>query len=177
MSPEYILSSVKWQGTLAPFWQAGPPNIFLRLVNRPSTFWTCKKYKSYSSMSIGIQDIIYCCCSVAQSCLTLCYLMDGTTPGLPFLHYFPEFAQTHICWVCDVILPSYPATPFSSCSQSFPASGSFPMTLDYNVWSVFQIIPCFFYACSNLLHPRFSICFFSNNLKKLIGILLSSSSL
>ena len=113
MSPEYILSSVKWQGTLAPFWQAGPPNIFLRLVNRPSTFWTCKKYKSYSSMSIGIQDIIYCCCSVAQSCLTLCYFMDGTTPGFPVLQHLVELAQTHIHWVGDAIQPSHPLSSHS----------------------------------------------------------------
>ena len=28
-----------------------------------------------------------CCCLVAQSCLTLCDLMDCSTPGLPVLHY------------------------------------------------------------------------------------------
>ena len=43
------------------------------------------------------------------------------------LHYLPEFAQTHVHWVGDAIQSSYPlVTPFSSCPQSFPASGSFP---------------------------------------------------
>ena len=33
------------------------------------------------------------CCSVAQSCPTLCHPMDRSTPGLPVLHYLPEFAH------------------------------------------------------------------------------------
>ena len=41
------------------------------------------------------------------------------------LHYLIEFAQTHVHWVRDAIQPS-PTSP-SSCLQSFPASGSFPM--------------------------------------------------
>ena len=35
----------------------------------------------------------FCCCSVTQSCLTLCDPMDCSTPGSPVLHYLPEFAQ------------------------------------------------------------------------------------
>ena len=46
--------------------------------------------------------------------------------GFPVLHYLPEFAQTHVRWVSDAIWPSRPVAPFSSCLQSFPASGSFP---------------------------------------------------
>ena len=34
------------------------------------------------------------CCSVAQSCLTLCNPMDCSTPGFPVLQYLLEFAQT-----------------------------------------------------------------------------------
>jgi len=37
-----------------------------------------------------------CCCSVAESCLTLCDPMDCSTPGFPVLHSLPEFAQTHV---------------------------------------------------------------------------------
>ena len=40
-----------------------------------------------------------CCCSVAQSCSTLCDPMDCSTRGFPVLHYLPEFAQTHVHWV------------------------------------------------------------------------------
>ena len=43
----------------------------------------------------------FCCCSVAQSCLTLCNLMDCSTPGFPVLHHLPEFAQTHVQRVGD----------------------------------------------------------------------------
>ena len=40
-----------------------------------------------------------------------------------------EFAQTHIRWFDDVIQPSHLLSdPISSCSQSFPTSGSFPMS-------------------------------------------------
>ena len=41
-------------------------------------------------------DLLLCCCSVAKSCPTLCDPMDCSTPGLPVLHYLPEFAQTHV---------------------------------------------------------------------------------
>ena len=43
------------------------------------------------------------CCSVAQSCATLCDPMDCSTPGFSVLHYLLEFAQTHVHWVSDVI--------------------------------------------------------------------------
>ena len=69
-----------------------------------------------------------CCCSVAQSCLTLCDPMGCIMPGFPVLHHLPELTQTHVHWVCDAIQPSHPLVPFSSCLQSFPASGSFPMS-------------------------------------------------
>ena len=54
--------------------------------------------------------------------------MDCSTPGFPDLHPLPEFAQTHVRWVDDAIQPSHPLLPFSYCLQSFPASGSFPMS-------------------------------------------------
>ena len=34
--------------------------------------------------------------SVAQSCPTLCNLMNCGTPGLPIHHQLPEFTQTHV---------------------------------------------------------------------------------
>ena len=56
-----------------------------------------------------------------------CNPMDCSTPGFPVLYHLPELAQTHVHWVGDAIWSS--VTPFSSCLQSFPASGSFPMSL------------------------------------------------
>ena len=49
-----------------------------------------------------------CCCSVIQSCLTLCDPMECSTPGLPVLHQLPELAQTHAHRVSDTIQPSHP---------------------------------------------------------------------
>ena len=64
--------------------------------------------------------------SVARSCLTLCNPMDCSTPGLPVHHNLLELSQTHVHRVSDAIQPS--VVPFSSRLQSFPASGSFPMS-------------------------------------------------
>ena len=46
--------------------------------------------------------------SVAQSCPTLCDLMNRSTPGLPVYHQLPEFTQTHVHRVSDAIQPSHP---------------------------------------------------------------------
>ena len=52
-----------------------------------------------------------CCCSVSKPCLTLCDLMDCSTPGFPVLHYLPVFAQTHAHWVSDANQPSHSSSP------------------------------------------------------------------
>ena len=52
-----------------------------------------------------------CCCSFAQSCLALCGSIDCGVPCFPVLHYLPEFAQIHVCWVDDAIQPSHPLSP------------------------------------------------------------------
>ena len=67
--------------------------------------------------------------SVAQLYLTLCDPMDCSMPGLPVHHQLPEFTQTHVHWVSwwhPTI--SFSFTRFSSCLQSFLASGSFLMS-------------------------------------------------
>ena len=70
--------------------------------------------------------MLYQFSSVAQSCPTLCNPMDCSMPGLPVHYQLLEFTQTHVHWVGDAIQPSHPLSfPFSSCPQSFPASGSF----------------------------------------------------
>ena len=59
----------------------------------------------------------------------LCNAMNRSTPGLPVHHQLPEFTQTPCpsSWWCHPAIPSSVA-PFSSCPQSLPASGSFPMS-------------------------------------------------
>ena len=66
--------------------------------------------------------------SVPKLCLVLCDPLNWSTPGFPVHHHLPELAQTHVHWVSDAIQPSHHVAPFSSCPQSFPASGSFPMS-------------------------------------------------
>ena len=67
--------------------------------------------------------------SVTQSCLTLCDLMDCSTPGFPVHHRLPELTQTHVHWVGDAIQPSHPllspSPPTFILSQH---SGSFQMS-------------------------------------------------
>ena len=46
--------------------------------------------------------------SVTQSCLTLRNPMDCSTPGFPVHHQLPEFTQTHVHRVDDVIQTSHP---------------------------------------------------------------------
>ena len=46
--------------------------------------------------------------SVTQSCPSLCYLIDCSTPGFPVLHCLLELAETHVHWVSDAIQPSHP---------------------------------------------------------------------
>ena len=70
----------------------------------------------------------YCCCSVAQSCQTLCDPMVCSRPGFPVHHQLLELAQTHVHWIDDAVQPSHPLLPPLSCSRFFPASGSFPMS-------------------------------------------------
>ena len=84
---------------------------------------------------------------------TLCDPMDCSMAGFP-VHQLPEPTQTHVYQVGDAIQPSHPLLspspkvcsdscsmnwwchstilssiiPFSSCLQSFPSSGSFPLS-------------------------------------------------
>ena len=48
------------------------------------------------------------CCSVAQSCPTICNPKDCNTPGFRVHHQVLEFAQTHVHRVGDAIQPSHP---------------------------------------------------------------------
>ena len=87
----------------------------------------------YSGFSLclfrrGLSDVLggcllgYCCCLVTKFCPALCDPMDCNMPGLPILHYLPEFAQTHVHWISDAIQPSHPLSspspPAFNLSQS-----------------------------------------------------------
>ena len=74
--------------------------IFIKTVGR---FWIRPKKQHWPHMVGSVQ-----LSSVAQSCPTLCDVMDCSTPGFPVHHQLPELAQTHVYRVSDVIQPSYP---------------------------------------------------------------------
>ena len=63
------------------------------------------------------------CCSFAQSCLTLCDLMDCSIPGLSIPHHLLKFAQVHVH--CIGMPPSH---FILWCPLLLlPVSGSFPV--------------------------------------------------
>ena len=71
--------------------------------------WTCAPLQ----WKHGVLTAGGCCCSVAQSCPTLCTPMDCGMPGFPVLHCLWEFAQTRVHWVNDAIQPCHPLSPTS----------------------------------------------------------------
>ena len=74
--------------------------------------------------------------------------MDCSMPVFPVLPYLPEFVQIHFHWVGDGIqVISSSVTPFSSCPQSFPGSGSFLMSWLCIRWP--SIAACFSIRPSN----------------------------
>ena len=89
-------------------------------------YYTNREYSQYFITVDGVQFS-----SVAQSCLTLCDPMNHSMPGLPVHHQLLELTQTHIHQViqtwCHPDISSS-VIHFSSCPQSLPASGSFPMS-------------------------------------------------
>ena len=66
--------------------------------NNDFLFLVMRNFKIYS----------LCCCSVAQSCLTLFNPMDCSMPGFLVLYHLPKLAQTYVHWVSDAIQPSCP---------------------------------------------------------------------
>ena len=70
---------------------------------------------------------------VTQSCLALCDPMDCSMPGLPVITNFRSLLKL---MSIESVMPSNHlilCRPVSSRLQSFPASGSFPMSLFFTV--------------------------------------------
>ena len=83
------------------------------------------KYMSRFSGKYTVLGKSYCCCSVAQSCPTLCDPMDRSAPGLPVHHQLPELAQTHVHRVSDAIQPSHPLSSPILLPSIFPSISVF----------------------------------------------------
>ena len=60
-----------------------------------------------------MSKVAFCCCSVNQSCLTLCDPMDCSIPGLSVSHHLSKFAQVCVHSRGDAIQPSHPLMPSS----------------------------------------------------------------
>ena len=84
---------------------------------KPCAIGLAKLFQSYSVKASALSTLgkfslqSSHCCSVANSCLTLCNPMNCSMPGSPVLHYLLEFAQIYIHWVSDSIQPSHPLLP------------------------------------------------------------------
>ena len=65
------------------------------------------------------------CCSVAQSCLTLCDPMDWSMPGFLVLYHLPELAQTHVHGVSDLTNHLVPCCPLLFLPSIFPSNRVF----------------------------------------------------
>ena len=63
-------------------------------------FWIWVTQLAFSTFSL--------CCSVTQSCPTLCDPMDYTKPGLPVPHHLRKFAQVNIHCIDDATQLSHP---------------------------------------------------------------------
>ena len=68
------------------------------------------------------------CCSITKLCLTL-QLHELQHTSVPVLHYLPEFAQTQVHWVNNVIQPSHLLlSPFPLAFKFSQQQGFFPMS-------------------------------------------------
>ena len=86
--------------------------------------------------------LVSCCCSVTQSCLTVCNPMDCNTPSFPVLHHFLELAQTNVQWISDAMQPSHTLSfpsPLSEFCRVMPEKWkSLCNHMDYTLHGILQ---------------------------------------
>ena len=91
------------------------------------------------------------CCSVAESCPTLCDAMDGSTPGSPVHHHLPELAQTHVHQVGDAIQPSHLLSPLLLLPSLFPSIRVFS---NESALPISRLIPKYWSISLNIIQMR-----------------------
>ena len=92
-----------------------------KIRSNQNCFSVCSKMPGFQDYSVQFS-------SVTQSCPTLYDPMNRSVPGLPVHHQLLESTQTHVHYQWCHLTISSSVIPFSSCPQSFPASGSFQMS-------------------------------------------------
>ena len=122
-------------------WIRGNPNVSIWNLK---CFEVTKKFYGAGAedMSMWIHFNINCCCSVPQSCLTLCDPVDCSMPGFSC----PSPSSGVCSNSCPLNWWCHPANSssvirFSSCLQSFPASGSFQALSSWPKYWSFSISP------------------------------------
>ena len=88
--------------------------------------WTLKR-DYFSNEIVEFDTLAFCCCSVAKSCLTFCD--PWTTAHQASLSFTTHRVCLNSCLLSGWCHPTISSSvkPFSSCFQSFPPLGSFPM--------------------------------------------------
>ena len=112
-------------------------------------YWV--KFPVLDIRSLQVIYFICCGCSVTKSCPTLCDPMDCSKPGFPVLQYLPECAQ----WCHPTISSS--VARFSSCLESFPGSGAFPVSCIRwpKYWSFSISLSSEYFTCSHVYMMSF----------------------
>ena len=99
------LKSYRWKnGRLRESYCFILKSFFVFLIN--SLIWNSfvqHTWKSLTFIAWVDTDICYCC-SVAQSCPTVCYPMDCSMPGLPVPHYLSKVCPSW--WSIASVMPS-----------------------------------------------------------------------
>ena len=103
-----------------------PLSNIITLVFRIST---CELFRNTKIKTTSHGNSYCICCSVTKLCPTPCDHRDWSTPAFPVLHYLLTVFSDSCpwCWWCHPSISSSIST-FSFCPQSFPGSGSFPMS-------------------------------------------------
>ena len=118
-----VLVSAEWRRESVVCIHISPPSS----TSQPNPHATHLGHLRARNWAPSALEQVPTCGSVAQSRPTLCDPMDCSTPGFLVFQHLPESVQTHVHWVSDAIQPSHPLSSFSSCLQSFSASGSCPI--------------------------------------------------
>ena len=88
---------------------------------------TLNKLPNFFRLALLDYKWINCCCSIAQSCPTLCNSIECSTQGCPVPHHYQDLAQTQVHWISDPTQPSHPCWPLLLPSV-IPRSTSFLMS-------------------------------------------------